>query len=84
MVTGLAVAGSGGIVVGALVVANVIGFPEVEGGEALVLEILGGAGGDVVASGGFIGGMWGRWSRNDGNPPDQGSDVTRPRPPRNY
>lgn len=59
MITGLVVGGTGGLVVGGLVVANIIGFPEVEGGEALILSILGGAGGDVVASGGFIGGMWG-------------------------
>jgi hypothetical protein len=59
MVTGLEVGATGGLVVGGLVVANIIGFPEVEGGEALIFGILGGAGGDVVASGGFIGGMWG-------------------------
>jgi hypothetical protein len=59
MITGGAVGASGGMIVGALVVANVIGFPEVEGGEAAIITILGGAGADSVATGGFIGGMWG-------------------------
>ena len=61
MTTGLVMGGTGGLVVGGLVVANIIGFPEVEGGEATlaVLGLLGGAGGDVVATGGFVGGLWG-------------------------
>jgi hypothetical protein len=59
MVTGLVVGSTGGLLVGGLVVANIIGFPEVEGGEALIVTILGGAGADSVATGGFIGGMWG-------------------------
>lgn len=61
MTTGLVMGGTGGLVVGGLVVANIIGFPEVEGGEATlaVLGLLGGAGGDVVVTGGFVGALWG-------------------------
>lgn len=59
MTTGLAVGGAAGLVIGSAVVANIIGFPEVEAGEVVVFALLGGAGGDVVATGGFIGAAWG-------------------------
>lgn len=59
MMTGLAIGASAGLVIGSAIVANIIGFPEVEAGELVVFTLFGEAGADVVAAGGFIGGAWG-------------------------